>query len=104
MIKCIQNLVELCPLILKILSKNQFLTSIKSQNSVANLRKMTIYNSNIDLVNNNGYSKFGWILSIHSQDIEQKKFLTSIKGFNSIANLRKITIYKNNLDLVLDNV
>ena len=29
-------------------------------------------NPTIDLVNNNKYTKFGLILSIHSQDIEQK--------------------------------
>ena len=61
MIMCIQNLVEFCPSILKILSKNQFLISIKGCNSVANLRKMTPYCSNIDIVNDN--------VSIHSQDI-----------------------------------
>ena len=72
MIMCIQNLVEFCPSILKILSKNQFLTSIKGCNSVANLRKMMSYCRNIDLVNDNVYTKFGKILSIHSQDIEQK--------------------------------
>ena len=59
MIMCIENLVEFCPSILKILSKNQFLTSIKGCYSVANLRKMTIYKTNIDLVNNNVYTKFG---------------------------------------------
>ena len=32
---------------------------------------MTIYNPNLDLVNDNVYTKFGQILSIHSQDIEQ---------------------------------
>ena len=32
---------------------------------------MTIYNPNVDLVNDNVYMKFGKILSIHSQDIEQ---------------------------------
>ena len=41
-------------------------------NSVANLKKKTIYNTNVDLVNDNVYTKFGLILSIHSQDIEQK--------------------------------
>ena len=73
MIMCIQNLVKFCAFILKILNKNLILTSIKSCNSVANLRKMTIYNTNIDLVNDNVYTKFGKILSIHSQDIEQKR-------------------------------
>ena len=59
MIKCIQNLVKFCPSIFKILSKNQFLTSIKGCNSVANLRKMTIYKINIDHVNDKVYTKFG---------------------------------------------
>ena len=33
---------------------------------------MMIYNTNVDLVNDNVYTKFGKILSIHSQDIIQK--------------------------------
>ena len=72
MIKCIQNLVKLCPSILKILSKNQFLTSIKGRNSVEHLPIKTFYDINIDLVDDHVYTNFGWILSIHSQDIEQK--------------------------------
>ena len=70
MIRCIQNLVTFCQLVLKILSKNQILTSIKGRNSVANLGKTIIYNTNIDLVNDDVYTKFGLILSICSQDIE----------------------------------
>ena len=70
MIMCIQNLVTVCQLVLKILSKNQILTSIKGRNSVANLRKTIIYNTNIDLVNDDVCTKFGLILSIRSQDIE----------------------------------
>ena len=46
--------------------------SSKGHNSVANLRKMTIYNPNIDLVNDNVYTTFGLNKSICSQDIEQK--------------------------------
>ena len=46
------------------------LASIKGRNSVANLRKTTIYNTNVDLVNDDEYTKFGLILTIHSQDIE----------------------------------
>ena len=57
---------------LKILSKNQILTSIKARNSVANLRKTMIYDTNIDLVNDNVYTKFGLNWSIRFQDIEQK--------------------------------
>ena len=69
---CIQNLVLSCQFVLKILSKNRILTSIKGSNSVANLQKTKIYNTNIDLVNDNVFTKFGLILSILSQDIEQK--------------------------------
>ena len=70
MIKCIQNSVKFCPSILKILSENQFLTSIKGCNSVEHLPKKTFYDINLDLVDDHVYTKFGWILSIHSQDIE----------------------------------
>ena len=55
---------------LTIWSKNQILESIKGNNSVANLRKPMIYNTNVDLVNDDVYTKFGLILSIRSQDIE----------------------------------
>ena len=73
MMMCIQNLVFFCQFVLKILSKNRILTSIKGRNSVANLRKKTkIYNTNLDLVTDNVYTNFGLILSIRSQDIEQK--------------------------------
>ena len=72
MMMCIQNLVLFCQFVLKILSKNQFLTSIKGRNSFANLRKTMIYNTNKDLVNDNVYTKFGLNRSIRFQDIEQK--------------------------------
>ena len=70
----IQNLVLFCQLVLKTLSKNRILTSIKGRNSVPNLqKKKKIYNNNVDLVRNNDvFTKFGLILSIRSQDIEQK--------------------------------
>ena len=92
MMMCIQNLVLFCQFILKILSKNQFLTSVKGRNSFANLRKTMIYNTNIDLVNDNVYTKFGLNRSILFQDIEQKQILTSIKGRNSVANLLKFEL------------
>ena len=69
---CIQNLVLFCRFVLKILSKNQILTSIKGRNAVANLRKTKIYNNYLDLVTDNVYTNFGLILSIRSQNIEQK--------------------------------
>ena len=89
MIMSIQNLVSF--------SKNQILTTIKGRNSVANLRKSNIYNTNVDLVNDNVYTKFGLNLSIRSQDIEQNQILTSIKGRNSVANQRKTMIYNTNV-------
>ena len=36
------------------------------------IEKKKIYNTNIDLVHDNSFTKFGLILSIRSQDIEQK--------------------------------
>ena len=72
MLMCIQNLVKFCPLVLKILSGNKILRSIKGRNSVANLRNLTLCNPNLDIINVNVYTKFGQILSISSQDIERK--------------------------------
>ena len=69
---CIQILVSFCQFVLKILSKNQILTSIKGRNSVANLRKTTIYYTKVDLVVDNVFTKFGLNRSIRFQDIEQK--------------------------------
>ena len=72
MMMSIQKSVLFCQFVLKILSKNQFLTSIKGRNSVANLQKTIIYDTNLDLVNDNVYTKFGLNLLIRSQDIEHK--------------------------------
>ena len=69
MIMSIQNLVLFCQLGLK---KKQILTSINGRNSVANLRKTKIYNTNVNLVNDNVHTTFGLNLSIRSQEIEQK--------------------------------
>ena len=104
MMMCKKNLFLFYQLVLKILSKNQILTSIKGRNSVANLRKTIIYNTNIDLVNDDLYTKFGLILSIHLKILSKNQFLTSIKGRNSFANLRKTKIYNTNIDLFNDNV
>ena len=65
-----KNLVKFCPFILKIWGKNLILESIKGRNSVANLRKTKIYDTNLDLVIDDVYTKFGLILSFRSQDIE----------------------------------
>ena len=58
MIMCIQNLVLICLFFLKILCKKQIPTSIKARYSVANLRKTMIFDTNIDLVNDNVYESF----------------------------------------------
>ena len=71
MMMCIQYLVSFCQFVLKTLSKNQNLTSIKGGNPFANLRKTMIY-IDVDLVNDNEYTKFSLILSIRSQVIELK--------------------------------
>ena len=70
---CIQNLVKFCSLVLKILSGNEILTSIKGRNSVVNLQNLTLYNPNLDIIYGNVYTKFGEILSIGYQDIERKR-------------------------------
>ena len=70
---CIQNLVKFRAFIFKILSRNKILTSVKGRNSVANLRIVTLYNPNLDIINVNVYTKFSSILSIGSQDIERKR-------------------------------
>ena len=72
MMMCIQNLVLFCQFVLKLLIKNQILISIKGRNSVANLLKTKSYNTNLDIVTDNVYTNVGLILSIRSQDIEQK--------------------------------
>ena len=64
MLMCIQNSVGFCQFVLKILSGNEILTSIKGSNSVKILRKMTGNNPKLDLVNVNLHTQFGQILSI----------------------------------------
>ena len=56
---CIQNLIKFCPLVLRILSGNEILTSIKGRNSVVNLRNLTLFNPNLDIIYVNVYTKFG---------------------------------------------
>ena len=69
---CIQTLVSFCQFVHKIVSKNQTLTSIKGRNTVANLRKTTIYDTKLDLIDKNVFTKLGFNRSIRFQDIEQK--------------------------------
>ena len=45
----------------------------KGHNSVTNLRTMTVYNLNLDIVNINSHTKFGKILSMSFCNIERKQ-------------------------------
>ena len=56
---CIQNLVKFGPLVLKILSGKEILTSIKGYNSIASVQKIVLYNPNLDVINVNVYTNFG---------------------------------------------
>ena len=69
----IQNMVRFCQFILKILSGNEILMSIKGRNSVKIWQKLTGNNPKLGLVDVDVHTKFGQILSIHSQDIERKR-------------------------------
>ena len=73
MLMRIQNLVGFCQFVLKILSRNEILTSIKGCNSIKIFRKMTGNNPKLDLVNVDVHTKFGRILPNRSQDIERKR-------------------------------
>ena len=46
---------------------------MKGHYSVTNLRKMIGINPNLELVNINAHTKFGQILAMSSQDIDQKR-------------------------------
>ena len=48
-------------------------------NSVVNLRKTTIYNTNLDFVNDDVYTKFGLILSILLKILSKNQVLTVLK-------------------------
>ena len=78
MMMCTQNLVGFCQFVLKILSGNAILTSIKGNNSVKILQKMMGNNPKLDLVNVDVPTNFGQILSIHSQYIERKQNVNGI--------------------------
>ena len=55
----IQNLVKFFLFVLKIMSGNKILRSVKGHNSVTNARKMMRINPNLDHVNMNARTKFG---------------------------------------------
>ena len=101
---CIQNFVKICPLVLKTLSGNEILTSIKGRKSDSNLPKMTPYNPNLDLFNVDVYTKFVEFYPFILKILSGNEILTLIKDRNSVANLQKIMFYNHNLDLINVNV
>ena len=78
--------------------------ALESQNSVKILqkknKKTTDNNLKLDIVNVDVHTKFGQILLICSQDIDQKQIQTSIKCHNSIKILHNIYGYNPKLGFV----
>ena len=68
------------PECLRILIGNVILTSIKGNNSLTNLRKMTANNPKVDLVSINSHIKFGQNRSIYFQDNERKRIFGVNQG------------------------
>ena len=65
----IQNMISFCQFVLKILSKTEFWHESRALTLLKFAKKnATIYNTNVDLVNDDEHTKFGLILSISSQE------------------------------------
>ena len=101
---CIQNLVKFCPLVLKILSGNEILTSIKGCYYVKNLRNLSLYKPNLDSIDVNVYINLVKFCSLVLKILSGNEILTSIKGHNSVAILQKMTLYNANPNLINVNV
>ena len=71
---------------------------------VANLRKTTIYNTDVDLVNDDVCTKFGLILSSRSQAIELKPNSDINQGQQLCCKFAKKNFYNTNIDLAIDNL
>ena len=70
----LQNFVKIHPVVLKILSRNEILKSIKGHIYVCyKVAKIDLLKSIQHLPNINAYETFGQILLICSPDIEQKR-------------------------------
>ena len=74
------------------MEQKQILTSAKGGKSNAYLQKMTLYNTNIDLVNDNVYTN---VLKIWSKT----QVFTSIQFRNSVANFCKMMLHNPNIVL-----
>ena len=98
----LQNLVKIHPAVLKILRRNEILTSIKGHNSILNLRKLTRNNPNLYHVNINAhvYAKLGQFHRFVLKILSRNEIRTSIKGHNSVMNWRKLMCNNPCLDFV----
>ena len=101
---CIQNLVKLCPFILKILSGNEILTSIKGHNSVANLQRNMLNNPNLDVINLMCIQNLVKFCPLVPKKLSRNEMLTSNKGCNFVVNLQKINLNNPNLDIINVNL
>ena len=81
----------ICPFVLRILSENKILTSIKGCNSVQNLQPLTCNNPNLDLININLFTNLVKLWPIVLKILGGNEILTSIKCCNSVHNLHKLT-------------
>ena len=100
MMMCIQNLVRFYQFVLKILSGNKILTSIKGRNSIKILHKMTCNNPKLDLVNADVHTKLVRFCQLLLEILSGNEILTSIKSRNSVKILRKMMGNNPKLDLV----
>ena len=94
MLMCKQNLVKFYPFLLKVLSENKILTSIKGRNSVANLRKMILNNFKLNLINVHVYTKFDLVklCPLVLKILSKNEILTSTKGCYSVVFLLNLTL------------
>ena len=75
-----QILVKIYLFVLKILSKNQILTSFKVRNSVTNCQKWGFNNPKLDVININAAAGVCQNTFIHTQDIERELNSNVIEG------------------------
>ena len=95
---------KFCPLVLKILDRNEILAQIKGHDSGTNVKKMMCDNPKLDLVNMNAYIKFGENISVSSQNMSGNEIIGGTKGhINSGTDVWKMGCNNPKLDLVIIN-
>ena len=86
---------KLCPFVLKILSWNEILTSIKADYLcyIHVFMKNGRWNPKLDLVNINAYANTDKCCSFLAKAIGRNKHLTSTKGHNYVTSLWKNSVH-----------